>query len=172
MLYEQVEGVTMGYPLSPVVANLYMEAFEKYAIEYFPLKPKWWKRFVDDTNINWPHGKESLDVFLEHLNSCSEHIKFTMEVEEDNQIPFLDVLITKRNCGALGHQVYRKKTHTDRYLHVESHHLPTQKTGVLNTLVTRAITISDEDHLNQELDHLTKAFLINGYNINQIRKVI
>ena len=85
---------------------------------------------MDNTNINWPHGKESLDVFLEHLNSQSEHIKFTMEVEKDNQIPFLDVLITKRNEGTLGHQVYRKKTHTDRYLHADSHHLPTQKLGV------------------------------------------
>ena len=96
VLYEQVEGVAMGSSLSPVVANLYMEAFEKSAIESFPLKPKWWKRLVDDTNINWPHGKESLDAFLEHLNSRSEHIKFTMEVEEDNQIPFLDVLIKKK----------------------------------------------------------------------------
>ena len=52
VLYEQIEGVAMGSPLSPVVANLYMEAFEKSAIESFPLKPKWWKRFVDDTNIN------------------------------------------------------------------------------------------------------------------------
>ena len=131
----------MGSPLSPVIANLYMEAFKKESIESFPLKPKWWNRFVDETNINWPHGKESLDMFLEHLNSHSEHIKFTMEVEEENQIPFLDVLITKRIGGTLGHQVYRKKTHTDRYLHTDSHHLPTQKSGVLNTLVTKTIRI-------------------------------
>ena len=79
----------MGSPLFPVVANLYMEAFEKDAIESFPLKPKWWKRFVDDTNINWPHGKESLKEFLRHLNNRSDHIKFTMEVEEDKQIPWM-----------------------------------------------------------------------------------
>ena len=98
----------MGSPLSLVVANLYMEAFEKYTIESFPLKPKWWKRFVDDTNINWPHGKESLKEFLGYLNSRSDHIKFTMEVEEDNQIPFLDVLINKGNDRALDQQVYKK----------------------------------------------------------------
>ena len=172
VVYEQVEGVAMGSPLSPIVANLYMEAFEKSAIDAFPLKPKWWKRFVDDTNINWPHGRESLIEFLGHLNSRSDHIKFTMEVEEDNHIPFLDVLITKRNDGTLGHQVYRKKTHTDRYLHVDSHHLPSQKIGVINTLVTRAIRISDEDHLEQELDHLSNVFQMNGYNKNQITKVI
>ena len=95
-----------------------------------------------------------------------------MEVEEDNKIPFLDVLITKKNGGALGHQVYRKKTHTDRYLHADSHHLPTQKVGVLNTLITRAIKISDEDHLELEIDHLTNVFQMNGYNKDQIRRVI
>ena len=52
VLYENVEGIAMGSPFSPVVANLYMEAFERSAIGSFPLKPKWWKRFVDDTNIN------------------------------------------------------------------------------------------------------------------------
>ena len=31
--YEQVEGAAMGSPLSPIVANLYMEAFEKRALE-------------------------------------------------------------------------------------------------------------------------------------------
>ena len=95
-----------------------------------------------------------------------------MEVEEDNQILFLDVLITKRNGRALGHQVYRKKTHTDRYLHADSHHLLTQKIGVLNTLVTRAIRISYEDHLYHEINHLSNVFQMNGYNKNQITKVI
>ena len=111
----------MGSPLSLVVSNLYMEAFEKYAIESFPLKQKWRKRFVDDTNINCPHGKESLKEFLGHLNNRLDHIKFTMEVEEDNQIPFLDVLSKKRNGRALVHQVYivigtYTRTHTI-YLH-------------------------------------------------------
>ena len=30
--YEQVVGAAMGYPVSPIVANLYMEYFEKQAL--------------------------------------------------------------------------------------------------------------------------------------------
>jgi hypothetical protein len=82
--YEQIEGVAMGSPLSPVVANLYMENFEKQAIDSYPLKPKMWKRYVDDTYVVWPHGRESLTGFFNHLNSQSESIKFTMELEENN----------------------------------------------------------------------------------------
>ncbi len=71
----------------PVVANLYMEVFEKIAIEFFHLKLKRWKRFIDDTNSNWPHSKHCLDEFLENLNNRPDHIKFTMEVEEEKKIP-------------------------------------------------------------------------------------
>ena len=66
--YEQVEGVAMGSLLSPIVANLFMEKFEKLAIDSYPLKPDMWKRYVDDTNVIWPHDKEDITGFFEHLN--------------------------------------------------------------------------------------------------------
>jgi len=122
--YEQISRVAMGSPLSPIVVNLYMEYFEKKAIESDPLNPAWWKRFVDDTNIKWTHGKVELDRFFNHLNSISSEIKFTMELEENNCIPFLDVLITRKGYGALGHIFFRKKTHTKSYLHADSYHHP------------------------------------------------
>jgi hypothetical protein len=37
--YEQTDGVAMGSPLSPVIANFYMEDFEKTAIEQATHKP-------------------------------------------------------------------------------------------------------------------------------------
>lgn len=86
----------MGSPLSPVVANLFVEQFEKRALDSYPLKPTSWKRYVDNTNVKWPRGNDELNKFFRHLNSLSENIKFTMEVEENKSIPFLDVLITKK----------------------------------------------------------------------------
>jgi hypothetical protein len=82
------------------------------------------------------HGRENLTGFFDHLNNQSESIKFTMELEENISIPFLDILISKKDNGLLSHQVYRKINHTDHYLHANSHHHPTQKLGVINTLVT------------------------------------
>jgi hypothetical protein len=70
----------MGSQLSPVIANLFMETFEQEALELAPLKPKLWKRYVDDAFVVWPHGRESLDQFLNHLNSLHSSIKFTMEI--------------------------------------------------------------------------------------------
>ena len=77
--YEQTCGVAMGSPLSPVVANLFMEDFESRALATAPLKPKVWKQFVDETFINWSHGHLELEAFHQHLNSQFDSIKFTME---------------------------------------------------------------------------------------------
>ena len=83
-IYEQVDGVAMGSPLSLIVANLYIEYLEKKSIDSSTLKSRDWKRYVDDTNIIWPHGRDSLDKFLTHLNNRSDQIKFTMEIQENN----------------------------------------------------------------------------------------
>jgi len=170
--YEQISGVAMGSPLSPIVANLYMEYFERKALNSYPLRPAWWKRFVDDTNLNWTHGKAELEKFFSDLNSISSEIKFTMELEENGKIPFLDVLISRKEDGTLGHQVYRKKTHTNSYLHANSYYHPSQKSGVLNTLAVRAFRISDPDHLKEEIEHLTSVFKNLGYKEWSIKKAI
>ena len=72
-IYEQIKGVAMGSPLSTIVATIYMEHFENKAIESFSQKPRQWKRFVDDTNLIWTHGRENLNKFLTHLNNQSKH---------------------------------------------------------------------------------------------------
>ncbi|GJQ80596.1 hypothetical protein Trydic_g19999 [Trypoxylus dichotomus] len=49
--YEQTDGVAMGNPVSPVIANLFMEQFESLAIETAVDKPTIRWRYVDDTFI-------------------------------------------------------------------------------------------------------------------------
>jgi hypothetical protein len=50
----------MGLPLYPVIADFYMEGYEKSALESDSLNPCCWFRYVDDTFIIWPHGGERL----------------------------------------------------------------------------------------------------------------
>ena len=78
----------------------------------------------------WPHGRDTLQDFL---NEQHPSIKFTMEVEEDGKILFLDVGISRNPDGSLQHNVYRKPTHTDRYLNQRSFHHPSMKSSVNGT---------------------------------------
>ena len=60
--------------------------------------------------------------------------------------------------------MFRKKTHTEQYLHASSHHFPAQKLRVLNTLATHALRISDEKSFDKEKSHLLNVFVENGYS--------
>ena len=170
--FEMIDGVAMGSPLSPVVANFYMERFEQRAITSFPLKPRCWFRYVDDTFVIWSHGEEELGRFLAHLNQVHPRIQFTVERETDNQLAFLDVLVLRRTDGSLGHKVYRKPTHTNRYLHKQSNHHPSQKRAVLKTLVDRARRICEPRYLDDELRHLELALQANGYSVGEVRRAV
>ena len=96
--------------------------------------------------------------------------KFTMETEEDGALPFLDVLV-KRDGNKMKTTVYRKPTHTDWYLHFQSHH-PQIKSGIVKTLAHRAAMICHEDELQSELAHLQGVFEKNGYPPELVRSCL
>ena len=97
-------------------------------------------------------------------NSLHPSIKFTLEMQkEDTTIPFLDVLLVIQEDGSLGHKVYRKPTHTDRFLHYNSFHHPSIKTSVCKTLINRAKTICEVDNIEGELEHLRSVLKMNAY---------
>ena len=66
-IYKQRFGAAMGNPVSPVVANLYMEFLEQ-AIATAPVhcKPRLWKQYVDD--ILEIVNEDQVDNLTEHLN--------------------------------------------------------------------------------------------------------
>ena len=71
----------MGSPLSPVLANIYMEYFEKMALGSTSLKPSMWLRYVDDTFVLWPH-QEDVQKFLDPVSSIRPSIQFTKEKKQ------------------------------------------------------------------------------------------
>ena len=166
---KQMEGVALGSPLSPVIANFFMEEFEKKAIEQAAHKPVCCFRYVDDTFVIWPHGQEKLTEFLSHLNGLHNKVQFTMEKEEEGHLPFLDIDIYRKMDGSPGHKVYQKPTHTNLYLRQNSHHHPANKQSVLTSLIHRAKALCDQDSFTQELEFLTTIFKDNGYSPQQIQ---
>ena len=155
--YEQVEGAAMGSPVSPIVANLYMEYLEQKALSPAPNPPRFWHRFVDDTFVI--HKEVNKQGFLQHINSVDPAIKFTVkDNKEDGSIPFLDTIVKPEADGTLSITVYRKPTHTDQYLQWDSHHHLSAKFSVIQTLSHRASTVcSKPELLKKEKDHFRKA---------------
>ena len=154
--YEQVKGVAIGSPVSPIVTNLYMEYFEQKAIITAPT-PRFWCRYVDNTfDI---HKEIHKQAFLKHINSVDPAIQFTVETnKEDGAIPFLDTIVKSEVDGILSITVYRKPTHTNQYLQWDSHHHLSAIFSVIHTFSHRAQTVCS----NPELLHKDKAHLRNA----------
>lgn len=74
--YEQTE-VPVGSPLSHIIAELYMESFEKKAHYIIPLQPRVYRRYVDDTFQVWQYGFEESQKYITALNGIHTEIQFT-----------------------------------------------------------------------------------------------
>ena len=166
----QVDGVAMGFPVSPVVANIYMEMFEDLALRTASQAPRVWKRYVDDTFCVME--RVHVSSFLDHLNSLCPSIKFTMESEEDGTLLFLDTLLTRRGDGTISTSVYRAHTGKDWYLQYSSHHPLYVKRGVASCLFHRARTVAGADNIRTEEKYLTEVLRSNGYPDHVIRSAV
>ena len=87
-LYDQIDGMAMGSPLGPSLANLFICALEKKCLDECPLqfKPVVYRRYVDDTLCLF-ENEEHADLFLKHINNYHGSIKFTVEKEANNSLP-------------------------------------------------------------------------------------
>lgn len=115
-LYEQVDGVAMGSPLGPLMANAFMCRIEKQ-LERANKMPIFYKRFADDTLSVMPDS-EAASEFLETLNKSFPSIDFTMELQENGTLPLLGMDVIRNGCR-LDTMVYRKPTEKGLLLHYQ-----------------------------------------------------
>ena len=117
-LYQQHDGVSMGSPLAPTLANFFLAHIEnKLFGKQSDFHPKLYSRYVDDifAVIN---NSDHCTKFLDLLNSQHNNIKFTVELPSDT-IPFLDVEIRLNETG-IDTWVYRKPTNTNLILNLNA----------------------------------------------------
>ena len=59
----------MGTEMDPSYANIFMVRLEKQLLQSVTPKPLSWLRFIDDIDMKWIHGTETLEAFFETTNS-------------------------------------------------------------------------------------------------------
>ena len=161
-VFQQTFGTAMGSPVIVSAANLVMEDVEEKALSTFDTSLPFWKRYVDDTCTVVPVDK--VKSLLQHLNGVEESIQSTVEMESNGQMPFLDILLNHKVDGSISTNVYRKPTHTDRYLDIGSHHPISHKRSVISTLLSRADRNSSTvTSKKSEEEHVAAALKHNGY---------
>ena len=167
--YSQTDGVSMGSPLGPTLANAFMCHHEKVWIETCPadFRPKFYRRYVDDIFVLFEH-EEQLDKFKDFLNGYHPSLKFTSEKECDGKMPFLDFSIF-REGGKFSTKVYRKSTFTGLYTNYNSLIPKCYKFGLVLTLLHRIFAIcSSYQSLHEELEKIKLILRKNAYPLDFI----
>jgi len=98
--FQQIFGCPMGSPVSAMhpSQSRHGTCRRKKALSSAPIPPKWCFRYVDDSHmcVKWEHA----DEFHSHINSINPQIEFTIEIESEGSIAFLDSKTTRQEDGS------------------------------------------------------------------------
>ena len=165
--FRQKDGVTMGSPLGPTLANFCLAYFEGKLLEDSfdkPAFPVLYLRYVDDIFCVFRSGT-SHEPFLSKLNDINPNLKFTSEIGP-SQLSFLDTCISVPTSDeeSFTSKVFRKSTYTGLMLNVSAMCPQKWKFGLIQCFLHRAYMISSSWLLfSKEVDFLRDVFWKNGY---------
>ena len=112
-IYQQTDGAVRGSPLGPILADIFMVELETTIVPILGNLLHKSKRYVDD--IHCVVKTDSVNEILLKLNSLHINIQFSYEAESNNMLPFLDILVIRKNNN-IKTTFYRKSTNNDIYL--------------------------------------------------------
>ena len=149
-LYDQIDGVAMGSPLAPILANLFLGHHEESWLKHQKAnKVIFYERYVDDIFCLF-EKEEDFSGFFDFINSQHKNIKFTYEKEENGTLPFLDVLIKSTQTSFVTTTFY-KNTYTGLLTNYFSFTPLKYKLSLVRTLIDRAFKVNStwlHFHLN------------------------
>ena len=154
----------MGNALSPIIANLYMEFYETKILSKVLPSHVIWLRYIDDVLCALPVDLDP-DSLLNKINELNKNIQFTLEIEKESSIPFLDLRLHRLGT-AIKFSVYRKPTNCGSYLHFFSHHELKVKKSVFSSFFLKAYRVCDTEYLPHELDGIFRLGRELQYPIN------
>ena len=145
-MYEQLDGVSMGGSLGPVLANIIMTECEKVIVDKLIEDGiiKFYIRYVDDTLL--VIKRTDISCVLNKFNSFDDNLKFTIGTFENCVPHFLDIAICPNGLG-----IYPEYTQTGQYVNFDSFTLSKWKVSWICSLVTRAKQICSENYLDKEI---------------------
>ena len=103
------------------------------------------KRFIDDYFAFLLSGRLSAQGLSKIANDLNDKIKFTLEVPQNNELPFLDMLVSFDPISkAFSTKLYIKPIHSRYILPWDSHGSVASKRAILIGEIKRAVTCSTD----------------------------
>src|SRR5436190_7280107 len=168
-IYQQTFGTPMGFPLTPIIADIVMQDVENMALEILGINLPFFFRYVDDIACAVPNSH--VEHILEIFNSIHPRLQFTMEIGIDDTLNFLDVTLIL-DKEQLIFDLYHKRTFSGRYLNFHSQHPLCQKRGTVIGLIDRVLYLSHPKFHSNNFSFIIDVLINNSYPIDFIFKII
>jgi len=165
VIYKQTFGTPMGSPLSPVIADIVMRDLENYCLRKLNFELTLYYRYVDDIILTSPI--EKIDLISNTFNTYHERLKFTIELEDNRSLNFLDLRLTI-SYNTIYIDWFQKKTFSGRFLSFLSNHPMCHKIGIIYNLTDRAFLLSHPKFHQRNINLIINLFLDNGYPLQLI----
>ena len=159
-IYKQIDSVSMGSPLGPLLPNVFMTELDKDIIQKLIDKNfiKFCIPYVDDTVLLVKD--ENIDPILKELNSYNKNIKFTADRFINEDVHILNIKIHHQNNT----DIYYKDTHTGQYINYGSERPWKLKTSWIKALHHCAHKIcSNKQALDKQISHIKTFMSWDGY---------
>ncbi|KAF0310579.1 hypothetical protein FJT64_018445 [Amphibalanus amphitrite] len=129
-------------------------------------------RYADDYLVLFEGSDDTLSAWVNLLNGKNPNIKVTTDIEVDRQLPYLDILITRKE-DRFSTKVYRKACSTDQVPAFSSYTETRYLRSAIRSDCIRAIryctTIKTRQ---QEFDFIRRKFRQHGYPLPFIESTI
>ena len=176
-LYKYSDGLPMGGSLSGLLADIFLDSLEKDLLDVkndVNGRVLVWQRYVDDVLVLWEGGdeQENIHSFHDHINNLHDNLNFTLELEHNNRINFLDVSIIREN-GSLSYDIYRKPTQTDSIIPFDSFHHISQRFAALNSYLHRCYSLPlNKERRMKEIDCIREIAYNNGFSTSTFNNIL
>lgn len=159
--------MSMGSPLGPLFANIFLSHYESQWLQDSPVKPILYKRYVDDTLWLLPANAD-ISLLMTYMNSRHKNMRFTYETENSDCISFIGVTVThtssENNLHGYQTSVFRKSTSTSLFTNFNSFTPLTYRLSVFKCLIFRAFHLCSSWSLfHVEVSKLRSMLLRNAY---------
>ena len=151
----------MGSPISPILALIVMDFVLDIVIPSLSFQLPFIYKFVDDIITCIP--SDNINDVLSIFNGYNKHIQFTIEVDENSCLPFLDCKLLYDDFGSLKIDWYTKPTYSGRYIHFQSNQKFSHKINTVIGMKNRILKICSPCFQLSALNKLKNVFVSNGY---------
>jgi len=160
-IYKQLHGIPMGGCLSVNVAGIVMNYIIDEALKTMEIKPKIICKYIDDLILII--NKDQVDYTLNKFNAIHPKIKFTLEMETNNTLNYLDVSLIRNGNNKIDFKWFKKEISSNRILNYYSNHPEYTKINTVKNMINRALNISSPCYHSEIKSKITKILQDNLY---------